>query len=76
MVDAETVAYDAVCMAGSEGSLSFEKIRKAVQDNIGQLLVTPKDIDRLTECMSDIVAGGINTAFHNIRLQDIPAYIG
>ena len=75
VVDAETIAYDAVCMAEGKDVLTFDKIKKAVRDNVGPLLVTPKDIDRLTEQMSDIVAGGINTAFHNIKLSEIPLYI-
>lgn len=83
VVDAATVASDSIDMAleraGKEIKNGFEKdmIRKLLSENIGSLMVTPKDIDMVIEKTSKTVANGINLALHeNLTFEDIESYVG
>ncbi|HMM20179.1 MAG TPA: GPR endopeptidase [Selenomonadales bacterium] len=51
-------------------------IRQVLPDTLGDLMVTPKEVDRLIEDIADIVAGGINQAMHpNIDYENIHLYL-
>lgn len=51
-------------------------VRQVLPDTLGDLMVTPKEIDRLINDMADIVAGGINQAMHpNIDYKNIHNYL-
>ncbi|KYZ77596.1 spore gernimation protein [Anaerosporomusa subterranea] len=51
-------------------------IRQVLPDTLGDLMVTPKEVDRLIDDMSIVVAGGINQALHpNIDYENIHMYI-
>jgi len=77
VVDALTVAYDAV------GDLKIfnkedilEKISKKKQDEHALFIVTPKDVDKLTTQMSNVISAAINITIHNIKIEDIDSYLG
>lgn len=51
-------------------------IRQVLPETLGDLMVTPKEVDRLIDDMSVVVAGGINQALHpNIDYENIHMYI-
>jgi len=51
-------------------------IRQVLPDMLGDLMVTPKEVDRLIEDIADVVAGGINQAMHpNIDYENIHLYL-
>lgn len=51
-------------------------IRQVLPEALGELMVTPKEIDRLIDDMADIVAGGINQAMHpTIDYKNIHMYL-
>ena len=53
----------------------YELIKQALSENIGDFIVTPKEIDRAIEDISSIIANGINIAVHDgITLSDIDKY--
>lgn len=41
-------------------------ISEVLNDNLGSLIVTPKEVDRLVIDISEVIAGGINAALHPI----------
>nr|MCR4693383.1 GPR endopeptidase [Bacillota bacterium] len=81
VVDAATVASDSIDAAlgeenGDLDKTSREKIYQALAKNVGNMMVTPKDIDSVIEKASKTVANGINLALHkNISLGEIESYI-
>ncbi len=83
VVDAATLACDSIDMAAKEkGAEKMEEekrenIKRALSRNIGELVVTPKDIDLVVEKTSKTVANGINMALHeNLTFEDIESYVG
>ena len=80
VVDAATLAFDAVTRIENSpfaaNDETFSKIKHSLSQNIGNLIVTPKDIDKLVTQMVNIVSAGINTALHGIPLDEIEQYIG
>ena len=51
-------------------------IRQILPEMLGDLMVTPKEVDRLIEDISAVVAGGINQAMHpNIDYENIHMYL-
>lgn len=81
VVDAATVASDSIdaVLAGQNGDsekISREKIYTALAKNVGNMMVTPKDIDSVIEKASKTVANGINLALHkNLTLEEVESYI-
>ncbi len=50
-------------------------LKEVLGENVGDFIVTPKDIDEQAEKMSRIIANGINIALHEgISLSDIDEY--
>ncbi|WP_353894334.1 GPR endopeptidase [Proteinivorax hydrogeniformans] len=49
-----------------DGQQKEQLIAEVLNQNLGSLIVTPKEIDRLIEDISDVVAGGINAALHPV----------
>ncbi len=48
-----------------------ELIAEVLSPHLGDLVVTPKEIDALIESMAKVIAGGINVALHpRLDLQD------
>lgn len=53
----------------------YPLIKQILSDDIGDFIVTPKEIDRAVEDISSIIANGINIAVHEgITLSDIDRY--
>ncbi|MEG6585807.1 GPR endopeptidase [Dendrosporobacter sp. 1207_IL3150] len=51
-------------------------VRQVLPDVLGDLMVTPKEVDRLIADIADVVAGGINQAMHpNIDYENIHIYL-
>lgn len=70
VVDAKTLAYDALSNA-----VDISSVQNALSD-MENLIVTPKDIDRITTHMSNLVSAGINLTLHNLSLEQINDYVG
>ena len=50
-------------------------IKQTLSDNIGDFIVTPKEIDKVIEDISSVIANGINISVHEgIELSDIDRY--
>ncbi|MCH5185799.1 MAG: GPR endopeptidase [Oscillospiraceae bacterium] len=91
VVDAVTIVNDSIGMLSgmmknkitesemlSETQLRkiSDMVEKSISKNIGSLIVTPKEIDRIIQKVSKTVANGINLAVHsNLSLEDIDGYI-
>lgn len=51
-------------------------VRQVLPETLGDLMVTPKEVDRLIDDMSVVVSGGLNQALHpNIDYENIHMYI-
>jgi GPR endopeptidase len=51
-------------------------VRQVLPETLGDLMVTPKEVDRLIEDIADVVAGGINQAMHpHIDYENIHMYL-
>lgn len=51
-------------------------INEVLAPSVGNLVVTPKEIDTLIEETSRVIAGGLNAALHpNITVEDISRYL-
>jgi spore protease len=54
----------------------YEMIREVLQPYIGNLIVTPKEIDETVERIAKVIANGLNIALHQgITLDDVNRYI-
>jgi len=54
----------------------FQLIQEVLSPYIGDLMVTPKDIDSIIDNVSKIIANGINISLHpSIHLKDINRYM-
>lgn len=91
VVDAVTITSDTLDSVkenidspiGKIGSISYmdegeryNTIKSAVDEDLKGLIVTPKDIDALTDKMSKIIANGINIALHdNMTIEDTEMFL-
>lgn len=84
VVDAATIACDSFEIAAKDTDTAmindydkYDIIKRTLAQNIGSLMVTPKDIDLVIEKTSKTVANGINLALHeNLTFEDIESYVG
>jgi len=54
----------------------YEMILEVLQPYIGNLIVTPKEVDEAVERISKVIANGLNIALHQgITLQDVNRYV-
>ena len=77
VVDAATVASDSID-AALKGKTQIDRngIYDALSKSVGNMMVTPKDIDAVIERAAKTVANGINLALHkNLSLKEIESYI-
>ena len=52
-------------------------IKNTISQNIGVLMVTPKDIDSVIEKTAKTIANGINLALHkNLTFEEIESFVG
>ena len=67
VVYASTIAADAPCALG-EGEVEEERIaacvERVVSEKLGEMIVTPREVDALVERMAGVLADGINQALH------------
>ena len=67
VVYASTIAADALCALG-EGEVEEERIaacvERVVSEKLGEMIVTPREVDALVERMAGVLADGINQALH------------
>ena len=65
VVYASTIASDALCALG-DGEMEEERIaacvEQVVSERLGEMVVTPREVDALVERMSGVLADGINQA--------------
>jgi len=77
VVHAATISQDVISlMAQKSGLHSDEDKLKAlaeevINENLGQMVVTPKDIDAIVEDMSAIIATAINMALFRARFDEV-----
>lgn len=71
VVYASTIARDAMAYFGEESGASeadeeklAQCVERVVTERLGDLIVTPREVDALVERMAGIVAEGINLALH------------
>ena len=69
VVYASTIARDAVsALTGGEESEDEERlsacVERVVSERLGEMIVTPREVDALVERMAGIVAEGLNLALH------------
>jgi len=51
-------------------------VRQILPDALGDLMVTPKEVDRLIADIAEVIAGGINQALHpHIDYKNIHMYL-
>ena len=54
----------------------YSLIRELLSPHVGNLIVTPKEIDELTERVAKVIANGLNIALHQgITLDDVNRYV-
>ncbi|MBR4173431.1 MAG: GPR endopeptidase [Clostridia bacterium] len=79
VVDCATVASDSIDAVFTEkdiNGIEKEKIYSCLSQNVGNMMVTPKDIDAVIEKASKTVANGINLALNkDLTLAEIESYI-
>lgn len=83
VVDAFTIASDSIDMVMEDISSEFadeekknDLIKKSLTENIGMLMVTPKNIDSIIEKTSKTVANAINLALHkNLTFEKIESFV-
>lgn len=83
VVHAATVSQDAVSLMlsemGAESEQDTEKllalVEKVVNEKIGPLIVTPKEIDSIVADTASLVADAINLALHRLDISEIQQLI-
>ena len=65
VVYASTIASDALCALGEvEEERIAACVERVVSEKLGEMIVTPRDVDALVERMAGVLADGINQALH------------
>lgn len=76
VVDTLTLAYDTVAsLTDINKNEILDKISKKKQGKNASFAVTPKEIDKITTQMANIISSAINITFHNISIDEIAGYI-
>ena len=83
VVDAATIAAAGLELAMTnsdnndiDNTNQYERIRKAIEPEFGNMIVAPKDVDSITDDISSVIANGINISLHRgITLSDIDRYV-
>lgn len=81
VVYASTILADTIGMIADEAGLGEQEEEltdmacRAVSDQLGPMIVTPKDIDSIVRDMSGIIAQGINMALQGERYEDVRALV-
>ena len=83
VVDVATIAAAGLEIALGDKSEIFEsgtdrydRIKKAIEPEFGNMVVAPKDVDSIIDDISSVIANGINISMHKgITLDDIDRYV-
>ncbi len=81
VVFASTIAKDTISMIADETGLHRDEEKllnladKVINENIGPMIVTPKDIDSVVADMAKIIADGMNRAFFKESYDEIRSLI-
>ncbi len=81
VVYASTIAHDTIDLIGQETGRGGETdglqelIEHVISENMGELIVTPKEIDALVADMTKVVADGINRALFGADYDSVRALI-
>jgi spore protease len=63
-------------LKGIDRNEKYELIQEVLNPYVGNLIVTPKEIDDIIEKVSKVIANGINIALHKgITLNDVNRYV-
>lgn len=75
VVNAATIAEDVIDLIdnGGDREALSSRIKTVIDENIGELIVTPKDIDTILDDMAGILAEGINRALFGAEYDGIAA---
>ena len=77
IVHAATITQEVISLIADKTGLhgDEEKLKglaeQVISENLGQMVVTPKDIDSIVEDMSGIIATGINMALFGKSFEDV-----
>lgn len=77
VVYASTITQDTISLIADEtgvkndGDRFIELAEKVINERLGPMIVTPKDIDSIVTDMSRILADGINMAMQDIHYEDV-----
>lgn len=77
VVHAATITQEVISLIADKTGLhgDEEKLKglaeQVISENLGQMVVTPKDIDSIVEDMSGIIATGINMALFGKSFEDV-----
>lgn len=75
VVDAKTIAIDCMELAAGEEKGKYMDIYKRMEPGNGEMVVTPKDVDSLSDRSARIIANGINLALQSaLGKEDIDRY--
>ena len=84
VVDAATIAAAGIDIVmknridvfGDTEADRYDKLRRAIEPEFGNMVVAPKDVDSIIDDISSVVANGINISLHKgITLKDIDRYV-
>jgi len=63
-------------LKGIDRNEKYELIQEVLKPYVGNLIVTPKEIDDIIERISKVIANGLNIALHQgITLKDVNRYV-
>ncbi len=63
-------------MKGIDRDEKYQMIREVLEPYVGNLIVTPKEIDDVVRRISKVIANGLNIALHQgITLNDVDRYV-
>lgn len=77
VVYASTISQDTISLIANETGLHSDESKlldlaeKVINEHIGPMIVTPKDIDSIVDDMAKIVSDAINIAIHGDRCDDL-----
>ncbi len=73
----ETIASSQPWIGRLDHSTNQDIVEHAMEERLGDMVVTPKDIDTYIEDMATVVAGSLNAAFHpGIDITEMTKYVG
>jgi len=81
VVDAATITWDSINIVLSKennntNSYVNDKIYEELTKNVGDMMVTPKDVDLVTDKMAKTLANGINMSLNkDLSFEEIESYV-